>query len=72
MLVASGIKQVDLESTLELEEYLDLTERLVPLKSSYTLSSSDNTESKQDDKEEEEKTSSSDSEEKSEDSNIKE
>ena len=38
-IVASGIKQVDLESTLELEEYLDLNNRLRPLSTSYTQSS---------------------------------
>ena len=41
LVVASGIKQVDLESTLEMEEYLDLSNRLVPLSSSHTLSSTD-------------------------------
>lgn len=39
-MVATGIKQVDLESTLEMEEFLDLRERLIPLQSSYTQSSS--------------------------------
>lgn len=37
-IVATGTKQVDLESTLELEESLDLTHRLVPLQSSHTQS----------------------------------
>lgn len=40
-IVASGTKQVDLEASLELEEYLDLSNRLVPLQSSHTQSSSD-------------------------------
>lgn len=39
-MVATGIKQIDLESTLEMEEFLDLRERLIPLQSSYTQSSS--------------------------------
>lgn len=39
-IVASGTKQVDLEATIELEEFLDLTSRLVPLQSSHTQSSS--------------------------------
>lgn len=38
-IVASGIKQVDLESTIELEEFLGLAERLKPLQSSHTQSS---------------------------------
>lgn len=38
-IVATGTKQVDLEATLELEEFLDLTNRLVPLQSSHTQSS---------------------------------
>lgn len=37
-IVASGTKQVDLEATIELEEFLDLTNRLVPLQSSHTQS----------------------------------
>lgn len=37
-IVATGTKQVDLESTLELEESLDLMNRLVPLQSSHTQS----------------------------------
>lgn len=37
--VAVGVKQVDLESTIELEEFLDLTNRLRPLQSSHTQSS---------------------------------
>lgn len=38
-IVSSGIKQVDLESTMELEEFLGLAERLKPLQSSHTQSS---------------------------------
>jgi hypothetical protein len=38
-IVATGTKQVDLEATIELEEFLDLTSRLVPLQSSHTQSS---------------------------------
>lgn len=38
-IVATGTKQVDLEATIELEEFLDLTNRLVPLQSSHTQSS---------------------------------
>lgn len=37
--VATGVKQVDLESTIELEEFLNLTDRLRPLQSSHTQSS---------------------------------
>lgn len=37
--VATGVKQVDLESTIELEEFLQLTDRLRPLQSSHTQSS---------------------------------
>ena len=39
-IVASGIPQIDLESTLELEEQLDLVKRLMPLQSSHTQSGS--------------------------------
>lgn len=39
-IVASGIKQVDLQPTLELEQFLDLRNRLIPLQSSHTQSSS--------------------------------
>lgn len=38
-IVATGTKQIDLEATIELEEFLDLTNRLVPLQSSHTQSS---------------------------------
>lgn len=38
LVVASGIKQVDIESTLELEENLDLVKRLMPLQSSHVQS----------------------------------
>ena len=41
-LVASGIKQSDIEATLDMEEFLDLHDRLLPLASSYTQSSSTN------------------------------
>lgn len=37
--VGTGTKQVDLEASLELEEFLDLSNRLVPLQSSHTQSS---------------------------------
>lgn len=37
--VGSGTRQIDLESSLELEEFLDLSNRLVPLQSSHTQSS---------------------------------
>lgn len=37
-IVATGIKQVDVNSTLELEQFLGLHERLVPLQSSHTQS----------------------------------
>ena len=40
LIVASGIKQVDIESTLELEENLNLVSRLMPLQSSYVQSGS--------------------------------
>lgn len=40
LMMASGIKQVDLESTIELEQFLDLANRLAPLQSSHTQSSS--------------------------------
>jgi hypothetical protein len=40
LMMASGIKQVDLESTIELEQFLDLAHRLTPLQSSHTQSSS--------------------------------
>lgn len=43
--VATGIKQVDLESTIELEQFLDLRNRLTPLQSSHTQSSSTTEES---------------------------
>lgn len=39
-IMATGIKQVDLESTIELEQFLDLHNRLKPLNSSHTQSSS--------------------------------
>lgn len=39
-IVASGTKQVDLEATIELEKHLDLVNKLVPLASSHTQSSS--------------------------------
>lgn len=83
LVVASGIKQVDLESTLEMEEYLDLSNRLVPLSSSHTLSSTDvankksGKDSKSTDESNSEKTSTDKNEEandeadKSKDSNIK-
>lgn len=37
-IVATGTKQVDLEATIELGEFLDLSHRLVPLQSSHTQS----------------------------------
>lgn len=40
-IVASGIKQSEIQDTLELEEYLELNKRLKPLQSSHTTSSSD-------------------------------
>lgn len=81
--VASGIKQIDLDATLELEEYLDLQTRLVPLSSSHTTSSTDIENKKiENEKPEENKTPEKTSEEnkttdenddkKSQDSNIKE
>ena len=80
--VASGIKQIDLDATLELEEYLDLQTRLVPLSSSHTTSSTDIENKKnENEKSEEYKTPEKTSEEnkttdendqKSQDSNIKE
>jgi hypothetical protein len=80
--VASGIKQIDLDATLELEEYLDLQTRLVPLSSSHTTSSTDIENKKnENEKSEEDKTPEKTSEEnkttdkndeKSQDSNIKE
>jgi hypothetical protein len=48
-IVATGIKQVDLESTLDLEQFLDLRNRLVPLQSSHTQSSSTKSENKSND-----------------------
>lgn len=44
--IATGLKQVDLEPTLELEQFLDLKNRLIPLQSSHTQSSSTTEESK--------------------------
>ena len=38
LIVASGTKQVDIESTLELEENLNLVSRLMPLQSSHVQS----------------------------------
>ena len=54
-IVAMGTKQVDLEATIELEEFLDLTSRLVPLQSSHTQSSSAGEEEKTGDDAEESK-----------------
>lgn len=51
LMMASGIKQVDLESTIELEEFLDLSNRLTPLQSSHTQSSAESSESEKDPKE---------------------
>ena len=48
--IATGIKQVDLESTIDLEQFLDLRNRLQPLQSAHTQSSS--TTSKSSNKEE--------------------
>ena len=48
-IVATGIKQVDLESTLDLEQFLDLRNRLMPLQSSHTQSSSTTSENESDD-----------------------
>lgn len=45
LIVASGIKQVDIESTLELEENLNLVERLKPLQSSHVQSGGSDTSS---------------------------
>lgn len=59
-MVATGIKQTDIESTLELEEFLDLRNRLLPLQSSYTQSSS--TTSNKDEKESADKNSSDENE----------
>lgn len=53
LMMASGIKQVDLESTIELEEFLDLSNRLKPLQSSHTQSSSAGDETKDESKEDE-------------------
>ena len=53
--VAMGTRQVDLEATIELEEFLDLTSRLVPLQSSHTQSSSAGEEEKKGDDSEESK-----------------
>jgi hypothetical protein len=39
-IVASGVPQIDIESTLELEENLNLVSRLMPLQSSHTQSGS--------------------------------
>ena len=60
-IVASGVPQIDIESTLELEENLNLVSRLMPLQSSHTQSGSavdkvdkkvdEETEPKQDEKE---------------------
>lgn len=49
-IVASGIKQVDIDATLELEQFLDLHNRLTPLQSSHTqsLSTADEQENKED------------------------
>lgn len=40
-MVASGINQIDIEAELDLQEHLDLVNRLVPLQSSHTQSSSE-------------------------------
>ena len=40
-IVASGIKQSEIQDVLELEEYLELNTKLKPLQSSHTTSSSD-------------------------------
>ena len=45
LIVASGTKQVDIESTLELEENLNLVERLRPLQSSHVQSGASGTSS---------------------------
>ena len=39
-IIASGTKQVDLDATIQLEKHLDLVNKLVPLASSHTQSSS--------------------------------
>lgn len=54
LMMASGIKQVDLDSTIELEEFLNLSERLKPLQSAHTQSSSAEDGAKEDSKTEEE------------------
>lgn len=54
-IVAMGTKQVDLEATIELEEFLDLTSRLVPLQSSHTQSSTVSEDKEEGDKSDEAK-----------------